>query len=316
MGKKVFVDGSSGTTGLKVYEMLARQPDIDILKIDAEKRRDLSERKKFLNAADIAILCLPDAASREAVGLIENPAVKVLDTSTAFRTDPAWAYGFPELGPAFREKIRYSHRVAVPGCHATGFISLVYPLVSGGLLPAGYPFVCQSISGYSGGGKKLIEKYETSRHPGDALESPQYYALSLQHKHLPEMQKICGLENPPVFSPVVGNFKQGLTVTVPLYEKSLRKIRADSLRRYYADFYRDAVFVRVMPDGGEGCLDGGYLGIQDLNGTNSLQIFVFHNEGRVLLVSRFDNLGKGASGAAMQCMNILLGRDERTGLQV
>ena len=312
---RVFVDGSEGTTGLRIRGRLREQKNVELLTIGPELRKSPEERRKFLNSADLVFLCLPDAASREAVEMITNPDTRVIDSSTAFRVNPGWVYGFPELSRAQREKIASAKRVAVPGCHATGFISLVYPLVKGGIAAPDYPFSCQSVSGYSGGGKKLIAQYEGPRAEGDHLESTRYYGLTLSHKHLPEMKQVCGLDEPPLFTPSVGDYDSGMLVSVPLHRRLLRKkFGAEELHRYFSEFYRGSAFVSVEPLGGGDCLNGGYLNAMACNGTNSLQIFIFANEEQILLVSRFDNLGKGASGAAVQCMNIMFGQPEDAGL--
>lgn len=329
MHYKIFIDGSEGTTGLELREKLSAFSELEILEIDPARHRDPAERGRLLNAADLAFLCLPDAASREAVSLVTNPETRVIDTSTAHRTAPHWAYGFPELHGG-REAIRASRRVAVPGCHATGFISLIRPLVESGILPAGAQLSCHSLSGYSGGGKKLIAAYEGPRMKNDALCAPRYYGLSLAHKHLPEMRAVCGLEHAPLFSPSAGDFYRGMVVTVPLFASQLAPGKntgaaacAATLRETYAEYYRGEPFVSVAPLGGGSYFDGGYLGATACNGTNSLQIFVFSNDsaegpdaGQILLLARLDNLGKGASGAAVQCMNLLLGLPEDTGLSM
>jgi N-acetyl-gamma-glutamyl-phosphate reductase len=313
---KVFVDGEAGTAGLEIGSRLAKRDDIELLKIDPALRRDMNERKKLLNAADLAFLCLPDAASREAVSLVTNSETRVIDASTAFRTDPSWVYGWPEMNGGQREKIRNSKRVSVPGCHATGFNAAVYPLAAGGILPSDYPLSAASVSGYSGGGKKLIGAYEDTRLGDPAMLSPRYYALTLSHKHLPEMVKVNGLEYEPVFMPLVGNFYRGMLVSLPLQKRLLNKnIDAAGVWNYYKKYYKDEKFIKVMPFGGGDCLDGGFLGADGCNGTNRLEIFVFGHDEQILVMSRLDNLGKGASGAAVQCMNIMLGFDESTGLE-
>lgn len=311
----MFVDGESGTTGLEIRSRLEKREDIELLKIDPARHRDISERAKFLNAADLAFLCLPDAASREAVSLVTNSKTRIIDSSTAFRTDPSWVYGWPEMSPEQREKIKKSKRTAVPGCHATGFNAAVYPLAAGGILPKDYPICATSVSGYSGGGKKLISTYEDTRKGDPALDSPRYYALGLKHKHLPEMVMVNGLAFEPVFTPLVGPFYRGMIVSLPLSRRLLsKKLDAKDIWEYYSEFYKNERFINVMPFGGEDCLDGGFLGADGCNGTNRLDIFVFGHDDQILVMSRLDNLGKGASGAAVQCMNIMLGLDEGTGL--
>ena len=316
MKTRIYVDGESGTTGLLIHERLSREPDIERLHIDPARRHDLAERKKYLNAADVVFLCLPDDASREAVSMVENPDTRILDASTAFRCDDGWAYGFPELCRGQRDRIRTSKRVAVPGCYATGFIAAVRPLIEAGVITPGMPLSCNAVSGYSGGGRKLIAKYEREGQPAGDLLSTRLYALGLAHKHIPEMMRYGGLAPPPIFTPAVGPFAQGMLVMLPLdAEQMTKKADPAAVWKIYADYYRGERFVRVMrPDGGD-ALDGGYLGATALNGTNRLEIFVFGDGGRLLIVSRLDNLGKGASGQAVQCMNILLGRDEALGLE-
>ena len=273
---KVYIDGQEGTTGLKIVERFSGREDIELLRIDEDKRKDESERKKLINASDFTFLCLPDDAARQAVALAGDN-VRIIDASTAHRTLPDWAYGFPELSAAHREKIASSNRVAVPGCYASGFISLVYPLVSAGVMPTDYPVTVHAVSGYSGAGKKGIAQYEDENR-GSEFDSPREYALTQQHKHLPEMKAVTGLDSEPIFCPYVCDFYSGMTV--PLGE---------------------------MPS-------GGFLAANTLSGRNDMEIFVFGNDDRMLLCSRFDNLGKGASGAAVQCLNIMCGIDETVGL--
>lgn len=315
MKYKIFVDGQEGTTGLKIHDYLSKRTDIEVLKIDIDKRKDLEARKALLNEADIAFLCLPDVASREAVSLIDNDRTRVIDASTAFRTDLTWAYGFPELNKNQREKIKSSKRVSVPGCHATGFISMINPLIEMGILPKDYPTTCTSVTGYSGGGKGLIEKYEKPEFYNENLKSPKHYGLKLNHKHLPEMQKVTGLEFTPVFTPIVGSFYKGMGVTVPLVTRFLnKKLTAEELRDKLAEYYQGEEFIKVMPFDSDADLDNGFSNIELCNNTNRIDIFVFGNNEQILLLARFDNLGKGASGAAIQNMNIMLGVDEETGL--
>ena len=315
MKYRIFVDGEAGTTGLELRARLAGRTDIELLKIDPALHRDIGERKRLLNAADLAFLCLPDDAAREAVSLIENHTTRVIDASTAFRTHPDWVYGWPEMGGGQREKISGAKRVSVPGCHATGFNAAVYPLVRGAILPTDYPITATSVSGYSGAGKQRIAEYEDTRRDDPQLDSPRFYALTLQHKHLPEMVKVNDLAFEPIFTPMVGRFYRGMVVTLPLSRRLLLKdLDARGIHAYYQDYYGDEPFIKVMPFGGEGSLDGGYFGVQDCNGTNRLELFVFGHERQTVVISRLDNLGKGASGAAVQCMNLMLGLDERTGL--
>lgn len=313
---KVFVDGQEGTTGLKINQRLSERTDIEILNIDPEKRKDPGARRALLNEADVAFLCLPDAASRESAGLVTNGGTRIIDASTAFRTAPDWTYGMPELSKKQRALIRDSRRVSVPGCHATGFNMALYPLVQEGIVPRDYPVTCCSVTGYSGGGKKLIEKYEVAGANRQNLESPRFYALGLSHKHLPEMQKVSGLLFPPLFTPIVGAFSQGMLVSVPLLKRLLNnKITAREVHEFLSSYYASERFVRVMPYESEDYLDNGFLDATGCNNTNRIEIFVFGNAGQILLLSRLDNLGKGASGAAVQNMNVMLGLDEGTGLE-
>ena len=311
---KVFIDGKDGTTGLKIYERFEKRSDIQILLIDEEKRKDPAERAKMINDSDFTFLCLPDAAAQEAVKLCTNPKTRILDASTAHRTNPDWAYGFPELSEEHRHKIEKSSRVAVPGCYASGFASLVYPLVKNGIITPDYPLVCHAVSGYSGAGKKAIAQYEDSnRNP--ELKSPRLYALTQEHKHLPEMQKISGLSYKPVFNPYVCDYFQGMTVTVSLFTRLMqKKLTGRELTEVFQAHYNSSRFVKCADFLGEGTLTENFIPANTLAGTNNMQIFVCGNDERLVLTSRFDNLGKGASGAAVQCMNIMMGIDEGTGL--
>ena len=313
MSFKVFVDGQEGTTGLRLLDYLTGRPDIELLRIDESKRKDPAERARFLNAADVAFLCLPDAASREAVSLVTNPNTCIIDASTAFRTDSGWTYGLPELAPGQREALRASKRIANPGCHATAFILLARPLVDAGLLAPETPLAAFSLTGYSGGGKQMIAAYETG---GDArLQSPRPYAMSQGHKHLPEMRVQSGLAAAPVFSPIVGPFLKGLAVTIPLHASQLRPgTTAADLQAALARHYDGEAFIRVAPVAAEEELDNGFFDVQACNDTNRADLFVFGNGERLTLVARLDNLGKGAAGAAVQCMNVHLGADEGLGL--
>lgn len=308
--KKVFIDGKAGTTGLRIYERLSDRADIELMLLPKEKRKDVEARREALNTCDIAFLCLPDAAAIESVGLIENENVKVLDTSTAHRTDPDWAYGFPELSPAHREKIKNSNRIAVPGCHASGFISLVYPLVEAGAISPDTLLTCHSLTGYSGGGKKMIAEYEDAE-PDVALESPRQYGLTQNHKHLKEMKAITGINAFPAFCPIVADYYSGMLVTVPLFKEQLNGVTVEDIKRIYANKYHSDI-VRYKDEIGE----NGFICSNKLSFNDSMEIFVEGNGDRILLMSRYDNLGKGASGAAIQNMNILLGIDEKTGLEV
>lgn len=316
MKTRIFIDGSEGTTGLRIHERFAVRDDIEIIPIAPEKRKDVEERKRLINESDITFLCLPDGAARESVSLIENDKVRIIDTSTAHRTEEGWAYGFPELSEAHRQKIREGKRVAVPGCHATGFISLVYPMISGGYLPEDYPVSAFSLTGYSGGGKKMIGEYEgQERH--EELVSPRVYALSQQHKHLKEMKKITGLSREPLFSPIVADYYSGMAVSVPLYGEYLQKSASpEAVCSFLAEFYKGQRFVKVMPLGADAGLHGGMIAGNGCIGWDGLRIFVTGNEERLLLTAQFDNLGKGASGAAIQCLNIMLGCEEDKGLNL
>lgn len=308
---KVFIDGREGTTGLKILERFAGRDDLELIDIPDELRKDPAARAERLNAADIAFLCLPDAAAREAVAMVTNPNTRIIDASTAHRTADGWAYGFPELSPAHRAAIASGKRVAVPGCHASGFLSLVYPLRAAGILPADYPIVSYSLTGYTGGGKKMIAEYEGEGRD-IALDSPRQYGLTQQHKHLPEMQAVASLAQPPIFAPIVADFPQGMEVSIPLYSALLNgKPAPAEVHAALSAHYAGSKMVSVLPLGGDGT---GFLPSNPLAGKCTMQIFVGGNDDRILLCSLFDNLGKGASGAAVQCMNIMLGLEEDLGL--
>ena len=316
-----FVDGQEGTTGLRIHEMLARRADVEVLRIAPDRRKDTAERARLLNAADVAFLCLPDTAAREAVSLVNNPNTCVIDASTAHRTLAGWAYGLPELAPDQRSKLRAAKRIANPGCHASAFILLLRPLVDAGLVPASALLSATSISGYSGGGKKLIEQYEagavvTAAGVTDArLQSPRPYGLNLAHKHLPEMMAHTGLTQAPVFLPMVGNFYKGLAVTVPLHLSQMRAgTTAAAVQQILVDRYAGERFVTVMPLGDPATLEEGFFNVQACNDSNRCELFVFAHAQQLVLMSRLDNLGKGASGAAVQSMNVHLGLDETLGL--
>lgn len=312
---KIFIDGSEGTTGLRIHERFAEREDVELLPISSELRKDKEERKRLINSSDITFLCLPDAAAEESVSLVENDHVRIIDTSTAHRTMEGWAYGFPELSKEHREAIATGNRIAVPGCYATGFISLVYPMVAEGLISADYPVSAFGISGYSGGGRKMIAAYEAEERE-DALLAPREYALSQAHKHLKEMKKIPGLKREPLFSPIVADYYSGMVVSVPVYTDLMNKGRTpQEVWKYLADFYAGSRFVRVMPFGAEEA-SANMLAGNAMSGRDSLRIYVTGNEDRVLLSSQFDNLGKGASGAAIQCLNIALGCEETKGLHL
>jgi N-acetyl-gamma-glutamyl-phosphate reductase len=315
MKAKVFVDGSEGTTGLRIHERLKNRRDIELLAISPDLRKDEAERKKLINASDITVLCLPDTAAKESVAMAENENVRIIDTSTAHRTDSDWVYGFPELSTEHRAGIQKGKRIAVPGCHATGFISLVYPLIRKGILPAGYPVSSFSLTGYSGGGKRMIAEYgEKSR--GQEYDAPREYALNQQHKHLKEMKLIAGLNREPLFSPIVADYYSGMLVSVPLYSDMLLKTQTpELLQEFFMDYYKNELFIKVMPFGVEAGKKGFLSGV-DCSGWDGLNIYITGNAERVVLSAQFDNLGKGASGAAIQCMNLLLGCREDEGLNL
>jgi len=307
---KVFIDGREGTTGLRIIERLSGRSDIELLTISDELRKDPAERKKFINAADYVFLCLPDAAAIEAASLCDNDHTVIIDASTAHRTNPAWAYGFPELSAERRAAIASSKRIANPGCHASGFISLASPLVQGGLLDASALLTAHSITGYSGGGKKMIAQYNESPLAA-GLDSPRQYGLTQKHKHLPEMKVICGLDNAPVFNPIVSNFYAGMVVTIPLHASQFaKKVTAKDVHAFMSEFYAGQNMIHVMPFES----DMAFLDASTIAGRDDMEIYVFGHDSQIVLASRFDNLGKGASGAAVQCMNISMGLDERTGL--
>ena len=314
---KVYIDGKEGTTGLQIYERLGGRQDIELLLIDEEKRKDPAERKKFLNHADLVFLCLPDAAAREAVAMIDNPHTRVIDASTAHRTAPGWVYGFPELKPGQREAIAAAKRVANPGCHATGFISIVYPLVAMGLLPKDAALSCFSLTGYSGGGKKMIAQYEAAD-KGEALFSPAIYALPQGHKHLPEMQVICGLEHPPVFSPIVDDYYKGMATTVPLHRSQLTGVSTlHQVWQAMADYYGTYDGKRLVYMAGDptDSLDAASKIYGNAKaGANDLSLIVAGSDEAFTITALFDNLGKGASGAAVQTMNLMLGFEQTRGL--
>jgi len=317
MKTKIFIDGSEGTTGLRIHERFAGRDDVEILPIASELRKDAGERKRLINESDITFLCLPDAAARESVSLIENENVRIIDTSTAHRTEEGWAYGFPELSGEFRDKISKGKRIAVPGCYATGFISLVYPLIQSGILPRDYPVATFAMSGYSGAGRKAIAVYE-SKDRAPEFDAPREYALSQQHKHLKEMKTVCGLTQEPLFSPIVSDYYSGMVVSLPIYTNLLnKKVTPEELHDFYASYYDAAKqpFIKVRKFGCEEEMRG-FLSGNGKSGWDGLEIFITGNEERLLVSSRFDNLGKGASGAAIQCMNLMTGCEETKGLNL
>lgn len=321
MTYNVFIDGSEGTTGLKIFERFSCRNDVKFIRIDEDKRKDAAARAQCINSSDFTFLCLPDSAAIESVSLCTNPSVRILDASTAHRTAPGWDYGLPELGISWRDAIRKSHRVAVPGCYASGFISIVAPLIESGIMPKDYPASCYAVSGYSGAGKKAIAQYEDPARPAE-LSSPRLYALSQQHKHLNEMQKITGLSYKPIFLPNVCNYFSGMAVTVPLHTRLLTKCPAAlTVWEVLGEHYENEHFIRVAPFIGNSAGhtpnndDISFIPSNTLSGTNYMTIYVYGNDERVSVTSVFDNLGKGASGAAVQCMNIMMGIDEATGLE-
>lgn len=310
--KKIFIDGSQGTTGLKIYKRFENRNDIELLHIDEAKRKDPIERAKMINSSDITFLCLPDAASIEAVELVENDNVVIIDTSTAHRTNPEWAYGFPELDKKFREKIKTSKRIAVPGCYASGFNSIVYPLISEGVMPSDYPVTCYAMSGYTGAGKKGIAQYESAERDLE-LDSPRQYALTQEHKHLKEMKAISGLDNTPFFAPHICDYPQGMVVSIPLFSDMLaKKYTPSEICEILKKHYDGEQFVKVRDLGYSSTM----IGSNNFENRDDMEIEINGNDDRILITSRFDNLGKGASGAAIQCLNIVLGIDETTGLNL
>lgn len=315
--KKIFVDGLSGTTGLVINERLSKYDNIEIIKIDENKKKDIAEKKKFLNEADIVFLCLPDQASKESVALIENEHTKVIDASTAHRTNSDWAYGIPELSQKHREAIMGSTRVANPGCHATAVIMALYPLIKEGIIASDYPMAIHSITGYSGGGKRLIAKYEDPKENNPFHRGPRHYGLTLKHKHLREMMVQSGLSDVPVFNPIVGNYYKGLVATIPIkMSRMKKKLSGQELQQFYAEYYKKSYFVRTNPYHSEDYLFDGAFDVSGSNDSNYSDLFVFSNDddGNIVIMSRLDNLGKGASGSAIQNMNIMLGLDEWTHL--
>ncbi len=307
--KKVFIDGSAGTTGLRIRDRLAQRDDIKLIELPEEKRKDTQARRKALNSADISFLCLPDAAAIEAAELVENENTVILDTSTAHRTAPGWAYGFPELSAEFEAKIISSKRIAVPGCHASGFIALVYPLIEAGLLGKDALLSCTSLTGYSGGGKKMISEYE-GYEKGAPLFAPRQYGTSQQHKHLKEMKAVCGIDEFPIFCPIVDDYYSGMEVTVPIFARQLKSGGIEDIKAVYAEKYNGP----VVTCGDES--QGGFLSASALSGTDGMKICVYGNEERILLTAIYDNLGKGASGAALECMNLVLGKEKNYGLSI
>ena len=315
MKVKVFIDGSEGTTGLRIFERFEGRDDVELLKIPSELRKDPETIKKYINESDITFLCLPDAAAIEAVSYVENGNVTIIDTSTAHRTEEGWAYGYPELSKEHRDRIKNGKRIAVPGCYASGFITIGYPLVKGGILPEDYPVSVFAVSGYSGGGKKLIAAYEEEGRD-KKFDSARMYAWGQTHKHLKEMKRITGLSREPLFCPMTTNYHSGMVVQVPLFTDMLKKrLSPEEIRDYLAGYYEGEKFIRVMPFGAD-VEAGGAIFSDACAGWDGMEIFVTGKEDRVVVATRFDNLGKGASGAAIQCMNIVLGCDEAKGLNL
>ena len=308
--KRVFIDGKAGTTGLRIYERLSGREDIELITLPEELRKDKEARRQALNSADVAFLCLPDDAAREAVSLVDNPNTAIIDASTAHRTLPDWAYGFPELSKDFEEKIKGSKRIAVPGCHASGFVALVFPLIEAGILPKNAELTAFSLTGYSGGGNKMIAEYEDSNRD-KLLDAPRQYALGQTHKHLPEMTAVTGLEKPPVFCPIVGDFYSGMEVTIPLFSTQLQNGKTvEDIKNAYKKKYQGPMVKYTEQS------ENGFASANILSGNDTMQISVFGNEERILLVARFDNLGKGASGAAVECMNLVLSQPATKNLEI
>ena len=309
--KKIFIDGKAGTTGLRIFERLGGRDDIQLITLSEDQRKDTEARRGALNSADIAFLCLPDAAAIEAVSLIENPDTVVIDTSTAHRTSPDWTYGFPELSEERAQQIALSKRIAVPGCHASGFIALVYPLVEAGILSPDTALACHSLTGYSGGGKSMIADYNSeARSP--LLDAPRQYGLTQQHKHLKEMKAVCGIDQAPLFCPIVADFYSGMEVTVPLYASSLKNgTTIADIAEIYRKKYNGPI---VSFD--EAMAADGFISAAALSGKDSMKVGVMGNDERLMLVALYDNLGKGASGAAVQCLNMVMGNDPTFGLEI
>ncbi len=308
MKHKVYIDGQAGTTGLQLRHKLEQHPEIELLLIPEELRKEEATRKKFMNEAEVVFLCLPDDAAKKAVTLVENPNTCIIDASTAHRVDPAWVYGFPELSPAHREKIRQAKRIANPGCHATGFIAAVYPLIQMGIIDTAYPLTAHSLTGYSGGGKAMIAEYEAADR-SFLLDSPRQYGLGQQHKHLPEMQQVTGIQHPPIFCPIVGDYYSGMATCIPLHAALFqKKVTKGELLALLQAYYQEAKLISV------GTEETNFLASNPMQDTNALKLYLEGNDERMTLISVFDNLGKGASGAAVQNMNIVLGLDETIGL--
>lgn len=309
--KKIFIDGKAGTTGLRIYERLENRNDIELITLSEEMRKDYDARKAAINSADVVFLCLPDAASIEAVGMVENDNTVLIDTSTAHRTNDDWAYGLPELSADFENKIKNSKRIAVPGCHASGFIALLYPLIENGIISKDAEITCHSVTGFSGGGKKMIAEYDDENR-NSLLDAPRQYALTQMHKHLKEMKAITGLEKEPVFCPIVSDFYSGMMVTVPLFASMLNDGKSvEDIKKIYKEKYNTDILKYV-----ENASEEGFLSAGKLTGKDSMEITVEGNDERILLVARYDNLGKGASGAALECLNIVLENEKTSNLDI
>lgn len=314
MSIKVFIDGAEGTTGLRLADRLKHREDVSLISIDPDLRKDTAERARLSNQADIVFLCLPDAAAVEAVKGITSESTRVIDASTAHRTLEGWAYGLPELSSKHREALKNARRVGNPGCHATGFLSIAYPLVAGGVVAPDYPFTCHSVTGYSGAGKGVIAQYNEVDRP-QSYKFPRQYALGQTHKHLPEMQKIAGLDFPPVFNPIIADFYAGMVVTVPLHTRLMKQsMDAKELHAFFAEHYKGQRAVKVMEFGAESQLEGSMVDPGGMAGSDILELYICGHDSQSVVLARFDNLGKGASGAAIQCMNIMCGFDEMAGL--
>lgn len=306
---KVFIDGQAGTTGLQIKDKLLKHPYVELIEISEDKRKDEAERQKLMNKADVVFLCLPDAAAIEAVNLVTNPDTVIIDASTAHRTADGWVYGFPELSSEQFEKLKTAKRIANPGCHASGFASIVYPLVTKGIMPSDYPVTAFSITGYSGGGNKMIGEYESAEREKE-IGTPRQYGLLQMHKHLPEMKQVCGLTTTPVFMPVVSDYYCGMAVSVPIFTDMLtEKLTLKDVYNLLDNFYKNSKFINVSY-----APESGFLSPLGHEGTNNMTIYVNGNDDRIVLTSVFDNLGKGASSAAVENMNIAMGFDETTAL--
>lgn len=314
MPYKVFIDGREGTTGLEIVERFKDRSDVELLEIDENLRKNTEERKKLINSSDFTFLCLPDDAAREAVSLAENDNVRIIDASTAHRTESGWVYGFPELSPEHRSRLADSKRTAVPGCYASGFNAIMYPMVKSGICAPYHPVICSAVSGYSGGGKRLIQSYEDPQRDS-CFDSVRHYAMGKTHKHIKEMMAVSGLSYPPVFSPSTASFYRGMTVNIPFPLRTLaKKVTAEDIWEMMSEHYKNEYFVKVMPLNAKGLPEENTLFADKTAGTNMLEIYIYGNSDYVQLISVLDNLGKGASGAAVQCMNIMMSIDEKTGL--